>query len=124
VSGTPQPAEPVKHGMVEYPRIRDVGLVAWVYYTLDLYGPDGTPSNSKVLVSWGFFVALAAELWWGFYLTRPDCFISEGVRTCTDAPGITSPYVWLVVMTLTVAMGKDVVKAALKMRYGGKPEDS
>jgi hypothetical protein len=80
----------------------------WLYYWLDLNGPDGHPANTKVLSAWGFFVALTAEVWWGWDLAKPD------------GPGITWPFVWLVIMTLSVAMGKDVFKAALKMRINGK----
>lgn len=77
------------------------------YYWLDLYGPRGHPANGKVLSAFGFFVALLAEVWWGWNLSKPG------------AAGITWPFVFLVVATLSVAMGKDTFKAALKLRNGG-----
>ena len=82
------------------------GLGFW-YYWLDLYGPDGTPANSKVLSAFGFFVALLAEVWWGWNLSKPG------------AAGINWPFVFLVVATLAVAMGKNVFKATVKLRSGG-----
>lgn len=76
-------------------------FLAPVFYWFDLYGADGLPSHTKVLSAIGFFASLGAEIWWGFDLSKPD------------AAGITWPYVWLVVMTLAIPMGKDVWKAAL-----------
>ena len=81
-------------------------LLGFIYYWLDLYGPSGHPANSKVLSAFGFFVALLAEVWWGWNLSRPG------------GGGISWPFVFLVVTTLAVAMGKDTFKAALKLRNG------
>lgn len=108
--------ERVRLASGEHPRFRD-GALPWFYYWLDLFGPHGSPANSKVLVSWGFAAALMAELWWGFQLTQPRCWTNaEGVRSCFAPTGVTWPYVVLVLATLAAAMGKDVFKAALKLR--------
>jgi hypothetical protein len=110
-----EPVERVRLASDQHPRLRD-GALPWVYYWLDLYAPDGRPANSKVLSAWGFFFALAAELWWGFQLTQPTCFGPQDAMTCRDGPGITWPFVALVVTTLAIAMGKDVFKKALRLR--------
>ncbi len=81
------------------------------YYWLDLYGPQEHPANSKVLSAFGFFVALLAEVWWGWNLSKPG------------AAGITWPFVALVAITLSLAFGKDVFKAALKLKNGGSNGD-
>lgn len=98
--------------MIDRPRIRD-GL-PWLYYWLDLYGPDGKPANAKVLSSWGFFAALGATLWWGWHLTKPVCSNSDGGFVCSTPAGITWPYVALVIGLFAVAAGKDVFKVFLK----------
>lgn len=68
----------------------------WLYYWLDLYGDDGHPSYHKVLGAWGFALALIAEVWWGFWLANKE------------GQGVTWPYVWLVLGTLAVPMGRGV----------------
>jgi len=82
-------------------------FLRWLFYWLDLCGPDGNPANSKVLSAWGFFVALTAEVWWGWNLSRPG------------GAGVTWPFVALVGLTLSMAFGKDVFKAAIKGRIPG-----
>jgi hypothetical protein len=70
-----------------------------IYYWLDLYGPDGRPSHHKVLTALGFLFALGAELVWGKKLVAEQ------------GAGIDWPYVFLVVATLAVPMGKGVFQA-------------
>ena len=81
-----------------------------LYFWLDLYGPDGRPSHSKVLSAWGFFLALAAELWW-----------ASKAEALTD---ISWPYVTLVVATLAIPMGKNVFLGIIGSRLpaGGEEE--
>lgn len=80
-------------------------LIEPVYFWLDLYGPDGRPSHHKVLTAWGFFFALAGEVWM--------------LRNTENISDVNWPYVGLVIATLALAMGKDVFKAVLKMKGNG-----
>lgn len=92
------------------------GILGFIYFHLDLTGADGRPSHTKVLTTWGFFLTLGAEMWWLVYLSI------KAARTdnITDLAGvITWPYVFLVVVTLALAMGRDTFKAALRMKLNG-----
>lgn len=97
--------------------------VDYIYYRLDLFGPDGTPANSKVLSSWGFFAALSAVLWWGYHLSVPVCASTDGEFVCSTPAGVTWPYVTLVIGLFTVAAGKDVFKVFLKRGGWGSGAD-
>lgn len=76
-----------------------------LYYWLDLYGYDGRPSHHKTLSAWGFFVALAAEVW---LLSKASSLSDIGW-----------PFVFLVLATLAIPMGKDVFKAVLGIKMNG-----
>lgn len=97
------------------PRLRD-GLMPWIYYWLDMYGPDGSPAHGKVMSTIGFLVALGGEIWWGIQLTLPRCIEAAGGFQCIDPAGITWPFVFLVALTLAMSFGADTFKAALKLR--------
>lgn len=73
-----------------------------LFYWLDLYGADGRPSHSKVLSAWGFYFALGFEAWWA-----------------TQAEALSWPFVWLVVATLSIPMGKDVFSKVFGIRMNG-----
>lgn len=93
------------------------GPVAWAWYWLDLYGPDGRPAHAKIMVTVAFWVALAGEIWIGLQLHTPQCWeVAQGTTTCAPGVGITWPYVFLVAITLAGALGGDTFKAALKLR--------
>lgn len=99
------------------------GPVAWCWFWLDLYGPDGRPSHAKVMATVAFWVALAGEIWWGYQLATPRCIESPDGFTCIDPAGITWPFVFLVAITLAGALGVDVFKAALKLRVSAAGTD-
>ena len=88
-----------------------------MFYWLDLYGADGRPSHHKVLSAWGFFFALGAEVYWGYMLAGA---VTEAIASGVAPPAIGWPYVWLVVATLAIPMGKDVFKAVLGVKTNGK----
>lgn len=79
-----------------------------IFFWIDLYGPDGRPSHHKVLSAFGFFFALGFEARWG------QRMIAEGQE-------LQWPFVWLVIATLAIPMGKDVFKGIFGIRIGGTP---
>jgi hypothetical protein len=118
--------------MTERPRLRD-GPLHWLYYWLDLYGPapEYRPANGKITATLAIALALVATLWWGGYLTRPLCrpaMPEVGVpEACTVPPGVTWPYVVLVLGIIAAALGADVFKAFLKRglgRFSGESPES
>ena len=81
-----------------------------IYYWLDLYGPDGRPSHTKVLGAWGYFLALYQEFRWA-----------------ATAEDITMTFVTLVALTLALPMGKGVFVKMIDIvgaRMGFEPQTS
>lgn len=71
------------------------GRLHWLYYWLDLYGPDGRPSHTKVLSAWGFYFALTFEAVMGIRMVFADIIVQPDMAFTT-----------LVLGTLAVPMGK------------------
>lgn len=80
-------------------------LLEPVFFWLDLYGADGRPSHHKVLSAWGYFVGLGAEVWM--------------LSKASSLSDVSWPFVFLVLATLAIPMGKDVFKAVLGVRING-----
>lgn len=72
------------------------------YYWLDLEAPDGSPSNSKVLLTVGFFFAWGVLFTWAF-----------------NAESLGSDFVFAFGMVLGVPFGLDGYKMAAKLKHGG-----
>jgi len=88
--------------LLQHPKKEDVGFLVWASYWLDVYGPDGRPSNSKVLSTIGFSLAWIILFVWGW-----------------RAENLGGDYVMALGLVLSIAVGKDGFKAAVKMKNRG-----
>jgi len=82
--------------------------IGFIYYWFDLFGPEKHPANSKVQIFFALFIALSAEIYFGWLLSRPG------------GGGITWPYVSLVLGTLSMAMGIDAFKSMMRIKNGNR----
>lgn len=95
-----------------------------VYHRLDLNDRDGKPANTKVLYTFGVFAGWTAVAAWGTvlvvgYVTALRQWAQASQALPFPESPLNAPFVTLVVLMIAASAGADVLKAALKARFGG-----